>query len=52
MITSRSVPGYEVDSLITKVSFETNGAIPLLHYAVAQGLDRVFRQAELAHKLL
>ena len=26
---SRSVPGYEVDSLTTKVSFETNGAIPV-----------------------
>ena len=27
MITSRIVPGYEVDSLITSASFETNGAI-------------------------
>ncbi len=26
---SRSVPGYEVDSLTTKVSFETYGAIPV-----------------------
>jgi hypothetical protein len=30
MIISRNVPGYEVDSLTTRVSFETNGAIALV----------------------
>ena len=29
MMTSRNVPGYEVDSLTTKVSFDTYGAIPV-----------------------
>ena len=29
MMTSLNVPGYEVDSLTTNVSFETKGAIPV-----------------------
>ena len=40
IMTSRNVPGYDVDSLTTNVSFETNGAISVaaLRNRVMSGL--------------